>query len=146
MSSAPAFAVASLALLSSFAPFRGCASSDDGDSGSLWIRIVSPSSEPAYWTDRSSASLGGDLGGWTIFDPAPTVSWRNTTTGEHGSTGQILGTFATGPIALVEGANILRVRASNGVQDDAVDSITVTYLPPGTERTDVEAGVAARGR
>jgi hypothetical protein len=97
--------------------------------GLLWIQIVSPSPTGSYTSALSSVAIGGDVGGWSTWDPAPTIYWNNDKTGDDGSVGQWTGTFMTGQIALEPGPNPIHVRASNGVQASATATIVVTRVP-----------------
>lgn len=106
-----------------------CVARTGGRHGALWIHIVSPSSTGSYTTAMTTVGVGGDVGGWSIFDPTPTIRWRNEATGEEATIGQSLGTFATGQIGLAPGPNTIRVRASNGAQKQAQDSIVVFRTP-----------------
>lgn len=101
-----------------------------GSYGRLWVEIVSPTSSGSHVTDLASLAIGGDVGGWRVFDPAPKLHWHNHATGESGVVGQTLGTFAFGPVALALGANPIHVTASNDVQEDASDKLLVTRVAP----------------
>ncbi|MCK6448292.1 MAG: hypothetical protein L6Q99_18040 [Planctomycetes bacterium] len=101
-----------------------------GSYGHLWVEIDSPSSSGSHTTDHSSLTVGGDVGGWRVFDPAPKLHWHNHATGESGVVGQTLGTFTFGPLALALGPNPIHVTASNDVQEDASDEILVTRIAP----------------
>lgn len=107
-------------------------SSDCGrtDTGRLTIEIVSPSTEPSMVTSDPNVPVGGNVDGWSILDEAPVIYWRNSATGASGQTDQLSGTWGiNGGVDLQPGANHIIVRASNGVQEDASDSIVVTYQP-----------------
>ena len=81
-------------------------------------------------TSSSHVSLGGNVDGWDILAPAPEIRWENLATGESGVTGQTSGTWVVnGGVDLQPGANRLVVRASNDIQDDGWDEITVQYRP-----------------
>lgn len=102
--------------------------SDCGGSGSkssLSIHIVSPSSTGSFATDLPTIAVGGTVGGWTFFDPTPTITWHVDESGLGGTIGQLLGTFDTGQIALDAGWNTVHVRAENGKQKSASDLITI---------------------
>jgi len=127
----PKRACASLVLMALVVGCASCGGSNRIDPGDLWIRIVSPSAEDSYVSNEANVPLGGSVGGWFILDPAPVIRWMNEATGASGQTGQLMGTWSVeGGVNLQPGANILSVRASNGVQRDAVDTITVTFNPP----------------
>jgi hypothetical protein len=107
----------------------GCPSGSSGSAGKLWIEIVSPSSTGSHTASSTTVSVGGNVGGWTIFDPAPTISWRNDANGASGADGQLLGTFSTAQIPLELGGNTIHVKAANGVQEKGTDVIVVTRTP-----------------
>ncbi len=107
-----------------------CGQPGSGSHAALWIEIVSPSSSGLFTTDLTAIGIGGNVGGWTIFDPAPAITWRNVEAGTSGSVGQLIGTFDTGQLALVLGPNTIHVKAANGAQKSATATIVVTRVVP----------------
>ena len=100
------------------------------DEGSLTVEIVTPSDEATFTTNDDNTPFGGDVSGWSVLDPAPTIRWRNAATGETGEMGPLLGTWGVnGGVDLLPGVNRLTVHAFNGIQEDTGDAITVIREP-----------------
>jgi hypothetical protein len=100
------------------------------DGARLTIEIVSPTRASSMVTTDPHVPFGGNVGGWTVLDPAPEIHWANQATGASGVVGQNSGTWVVGGgVDLQPGANRLTVLASNDTLEDASDSVVVTYEP-----------------
>jgi len=124
-----------------------CLGSSDSDV-SAWITIESPSSDP-YITDRAGVDLSGlafinpELSNMDNNDPGVFVIWENLTTAVHGSARQFYGYYGrncvpfgycsfysrhnwSAYIPIIEGDNIIEVRAYDSLGNWAEDTITIS--------------------
>lgn len=135
-----AVGLALLAILSPSCGEFGRVSSSSTQGGRGWITLTIPTSEPTYWTDSWTVTLGGEafIGAWSYAGQvAPAVAWTNDQAGISGTAtdsvtwGYLLGTIYpvrrvwTAVVPLVGGTNVIRVSATSG-SDWGKDQIKVT--------------------
>ena len=95
------------------------------------VTINSPTTNPTFSTSSSSLSISGSA---SDNVGVTQVTWSNNRGGGGSSTGTTSWT-KTG-ITLSSGQNVITVTARDAAGNTAIDTLTVTYTPPGGPATD----------
>ena len=97
---------------------------DGMPSGGPTVEITSPTGVDTYQTSNPSVNLAGAA----LDDVAVTgVTWSNST-GENG-TASGTSVWSIADIALVEGSNVLTVKATDSDGNEGIRTLTATYTP-----------------
>lgn len=95
------------------------------------VRITGPTAEPNMTTGSGVISLSGTA--VNLASSLQSIRWSNS----RGGSGSIAvrDAWASPPIQLLEGTNVLRIDATDHAGATATDTVTVSYTPPVVTKT-----------